>query len=87
MSGEKAEDQVLLTADGRQMDHRELIGSYSVGTVSLLVSNLLTSMYNVMFHGRKISLSLSSTEAISALPSLPALCQDYPRVHMRVSFL
>lgn len=38
VSGEKAEDQVLLTADGRQMDLKELIGSYSVGTVSFLVA-------------------------------------------------
>ena len=35
VSGERSEDQVLLTADGRQMDPKDLIGSYSVGTVSI----------------------------------------------------
>lgn len=34
VSGEKADSQVLLTADGRQMDPQDLIGNYSVGTVS-----------------------------------------------------
>lgn len=34
VGGEAADNQVLLTADGRQMDPRELIGNYSVGTVS-----------------------------------------------------
>lgn len=33
VSGEKGDSQVLLTADGRQMDPRDLIGNYSVGTV------------------------------------------------------
>lgn len=35
VSGEHASSQVLLTSDGRQMDPQDLIGKYSVGTVSL----------------------------------------------------
>lgn len=34
VSGEKPESQVLLAADGRQMDPHDLVGNYSVGTVS-----------------------------------------------------
>jgi len=34
VGGEPVESQVLLTADGKQMDPTELIGNYSVGTVS-----------------------------------------------------
>ena len=33
VSGESIENQVLLTADGKQMDPAQLIGAYSVGTV------------------------------------------------------
>ena len=36
VSGESAENQVLLTSEGKQMDPQDLIGRYSVGTVSLV---------------------------------------------------
>jgi len=35
ISGENVDSQVLLTADGQQMDPNEVIGSYSIGTVEL----------------------------------------------------
>ena len=34
VSNEAEEDQVMLTSDGVQMNPSEIIGSYSVGTVS-----------------------------------------------------
>ncbi len=34
VGGERAGSQVLLAADGRQMDPQDLVGNYSVGTVS-----------------------------------------------------
>ena len=35
ISGESVDSQVLLTADGQQMDPNDVIGSYSIGTVRL----------------------------------------------------
>lgn len=34
VSNEAEEDQVMLTSEGKQMDPAEMIGAYSVGTVS-----------------------------------------------------
>ena len=80
VSGEKAEDQVLLTADGRQMDPRELIGSYSVGTVGFYPLKMLAFSPSVAFHGRRISHCLCSTGVKSAPLTLPTPPHSCPRV-------
>ena len=36
ISNEAEEDQVMLTSEGKQMNPAEMIGAYSVGTVSWL---------------------------------------------------
>ena len=60
-SGEKADSQVLLTADGRQMDTRDLIGNYSVGTVyqMILARNIISRVVNTPYFHSNLPVSFT----------------------------